>query len=342
MSELSNTQNSRSDAPARQPAVSSGPGFGASPGPRRGLPAWLLSLSLHTVLFIALILGITGARRGTGNTNDRTAGIVLVNAEAQKTEYLDEGDVTEASADSAESLNPAPQTADAQLPPELPGFEINTTQLDGTGEDLAMSLPGADSLIDGAPTSANLGGKVTTEVFGVKGTGSRFVYVFDRSASMEGYEARPLLAAKEQLLASLMSLGDTQQFQIIFYNDGTRIFNPGGGQPEIMFAEDDVKEKAERFVNSIRGDRGTDHMNALKLALQMSPDVIFLLTDAEGGLTRAELAEVARRNRSGAIINAIEFGVGSSSGNDHSLEKLAIESGGQHVYKNILTLRVEK
>ena len=156
---------------------------------------------------------------------------------------------------------------------------------------------------------------------------------------MSGYNQKPLRAAKKQLLASLESLGKTQQFQIIFYNDDTRIFNPTRGQPEMMFADDRNKRRATQFVRGMTADRGTDHLNALNKALRWGPDVIFLLTDAEGGLSRGELLKVAEWNRSGAIINAIEFGVGSGPGSDKSLQRLAQEHRGTYVYKNIRTLQ---
>ena len=81
-------------------------------------------------------------------------------------------------------------------------------------------------------------------------------------------------------------------------------------------------------------------MKALKAALALGPDVVFMLTDAEGGLSSAELALISRWNRSSAVINAIEFGAGSEPGTDQSLKRLARENRGQYSYKNITTLRL--
>lgn len=307
--------------------------------PNRQLPAWLLSFLLHTVLFTTIFLVLRSIPQGAAETDAREAGIVLVNADSQKTEYLTEGEVEDVTSATTSAASPPPLTAEQQLPPDLPGIDAAQTPITGVGQELVQSLPGADGLLDGLPNNRNIGGKVTTEVFGIKGTGSRFVYVFDRSASMSGYNNKPLKAAKQQLLASLQSLGPTQQFQIIFYNDTTMVFDPNPGPPEMMAADEQTKRQAIRFVERTQADRGTDHLNALRLALSLSPDVIFLLTDAERGFTRRELGAVADWNRSGATINAIEFGVGSNRGDDRSLEQLAREQGGTYVYKNILTLR---
>ena len=69
-------------------------------------------------------------------------------------------------------------------------------------------------------------GTVSTSVFGVQAQGSRFVYVFDRSGSMADFRGRPLAAAKQELVRSLADLQDTNQFQIIFYNERPKIFRP--------------------------------------------------------------------------------------------------------------------
>jgi len=70
------------------------------------------------------------------------------------------------------------------------------------------------------------------------------------------------------------------------------------------------------------------------MALGLSPDVIFFLTDAEDPiLSAADLQRVERYN-SGATIHAIEFGVGPYAGNSF-LQRLANQSGGQHRYVDV-------
>lgn len=310
----------------------------------RKVPAWLLSCGLHSIILIALILLLGQFKNGAGDVEHRKGGIVLVEVTSpETTEYLSEGDnadTTSASAAAQQSPPPLPSTD--ELPPDLPGVASSPSELTGIGDDLMESMPGADALLDGNE-NVQIGGKVTTEVFGVKGTGSKFLYVFDRSDSMEGYERRPLLAARAALKASLASLGSNHQFQIVFYNNETRVFKLPGEGARMYFANDDNKAAGNRFVDSVAGSGGTNHLAALKYALSLGPDVIFLLTDAEGGFTPAELGAVSDWNRSAAIINAVEFGVGAKPrASDRSLERLATESGGQYVYKNILTLQLER
>lgn len=307
--------------------------------PNRRLPAWFLSFLMHTCFFLAVLLALRTVQNGASDVENRSGGIVLVDIQSDTTKYLSEGDVEQVTSQSAAEQSPPPLAAASELPPDLPGMESAQTPITGAGDQLVETLPGADALIEGPAANLEIGGKVTTEVFGVKGTGSRFVYVLDRSQSMEGFNARPLLAARQALLQSLDSLRDNHQFQIIFYNDGVKAFNPDG-LAAMYFATDERKQAARGFVASVRGESGTDHLNALKKAFRLGPDVIFLLTDAEGGFTRAELREVSRLNRSAAVINAIEFGERRTG--DRSLQTLAQESGGQYVFKDVRTLRLNQ
>ncbi len=155
---------------------------------------------------------------------------------------------------------------------------------------------------------------------------------------MDGHAGAPLSAAKRELIASLNDLGQTQQFQIIFYNEQPRIFNPSGISGRLVFGTDQNKYLAQKFVGSITAFGNTRHEEALALALRMSPDVVFFLTDAdEPRMTAAELARIARLNP-GATINTIEFGYGTPLDRDNFLVKLAQQNGGTHVYVDVSKL----
>jgi hypothetical protein len=204
------------------------------------------------------------------------------------------------------------------------------------------SIPGATGLAQGKGPRGGVGGHdfdVETSVFGIKGRGSKFVYVFDRSASMSGFEGRPLRAAKRELVASLQSLRGVHQFQIIFYNQNPALMTLSRGQaPKLFFADDEGKQLAENFVRGVVADGGTRHLEALKLALQMRPDVIFFLTDAdEPRLTNSELAQIRQLNH-GTVINAVEYGAGPSFGERTFLQQLAEQNDGQHRYVDVTEL----
>lgn len=209
--------------------------------------------------------------------------------------------------------------------------------------DTAEGRGGGGKLLSGgAATMAGrrgVGKATQTYVFGVPGVGSKFLYLFDRSASMSGFEGRPLAAAKRELANSLRSLESTHQFQIIFYNNRPSVFNPFAPQPpRMVFGEDKNKRLAEEYIRGMTADGGTDHMLAINLALGLAPDVVFFLTDADDPqLSAADLAQIERRNR-GIVFNTIEFGAGPQRSANNFLVRLAQQNGGRHAYVDVTRL----
>jgi hypothetical protein len=314
-------------------------------GQRRQVPAWLMSGACHVVLMLLLAMLVKVSPRGADVEPNRSGGIVLVQRSQNKTEYLTDADAADSSASQAASAAAvavsSPLPSRDEVPVDLAGVLPSPQDLIGPGGDLGAALPGAGDFTVGSSPSKQIGSKAKTYVFGVEGEGSKFVYVFDRSGSMEGYSGRPLASAKAELIASLKSLQSVHQFQIIFYNDRPSVMNPFyPQQPRLLFGDDQSKRLAENFVRGVVADGGTRHMEALKLALGMTPDVIFFLTDAEEPqLTPAELAEIERLNkRVGATINTIEFGSGPYNGSNNFLVRLARMNGGRHGYVDVSSL----
>jgi hypothetical protein len=317
---------------------------------------WLMSSTLHTLAFVLLALSWPLS----GKQAPSAAGIALeasmlsssgqqenaapVHYDAPPVEGYYEDDEPVLLADRNDPSGPSGGSAAiSSLLNEEPNVSL-TGVLPASGASLGTG--GLDSRIDSAsdltnrppPPNRLRGGFARTGVFGVEGEGHKFVYVFDRSGSMDGHGGAPLIAAKSQLIASLGDLGQTHQFQIIFYNERPRVFNPSGKEGRLVFGNDQNKNLARRFVGSITASGATRHLEALKLALRMGPDVVFFLTDAdEPRMTPKELAGIAQMNR-GTSINAIEFGYGPRHNPDNFLVKLARQNGGQHVYIDVSQL----
>ncbi len=318
--------------------------------PERPLPALLLSLSFHVVLLTGL--GIFWARTpsGTGSEVDRPVGIAMVHRMPDRDRYVDAAKVNEAAASentaakSGDVASAAAPPADLSPPIDLAGIlsEISDTPSPVSGSGVA-----GETTLDGdafdskrPPGSEGDSSDTTTMVFGVSGSGSRFVYVFDRSDSMNGNGGMPLRAAKRELIKSLNSLTDRQRFQIIFYNDQPEPFKTVGMPVQLMTGEKATLARAQRYVDSITAFGSTEHDSALKLALRMDPDVIFFLTDARiPRLSTSELAEIRRRaQRSGTTIHAIEFGAEPVSPPDSFLRELAAQNLGQYQYVDVRSL----
>jgi hypothetical protein len=284
-----------------------------------------------------LVVAIQPWPRGTADQANQSVGIVLNNAGAEGNQ--DEG--AEGQSNHAADVEAAPEPPALLTPPQ----ETAATEIgrDATQSPLvtlaAAPIPEAgggqpnkvqSASGKGQRGSPGGGGYAKVSVFGVEGKGSKFVYLFDRSASMEG---PPLTAAKRQLLESMRSLDSVHQFHIIFFNTKTHAFDVSGGGHRIAFATDRNKQLAANFVGGVTADGGTDRLVALREAIAFSPDVIFFLTDADDPMSASELAEIARVNRRAqAAICVIEFGRRPAPAPKNFLMQLASESGGQYGY----------
>lgn len=297
------------------------------------IPSWAISVLLHVV--VLLILSATFEFRTFGQSEEygRDVGIVLKHSRENVDVYDDPAEKTEVAAPVT------PPEAPSDTPP-VDLSEALPSQVDpllGLG---ASELPDVSEMLRSQPVriepAGGGAGKSAVPFFGVKARGSKFVYVLDRSASMGTRNA--IGVAKANLLASLDALDETNQFQIIFYNLRYTMMPIAEGTGRFPFATKINKELAREFVKHIKPDSGTDHVPALKEALALDPDVIFFLTDAdEPKLRPRQLSEIRRRNRSGARIHAIEFGIGPPLGEETFLETLARMNGGSYEYVDVTT-----
>jgi len=239
-------------------------------------------------------------------------------------------------------LNEAPPVSLAGILPAASDVEPRPSAgLEPSPRAASAGATGGGSPKGGGTANSGNDGSANTHVFGIAGRGHKFVYVFDRSASMEGTLGAPLAAAKTQLLASLRDLGSKHQFQIIFYNDAPHFFESAGTGSNLVFATESNKQRAAEFVASIVGDGTTNHEPALAAALSLRPDVIFFLTDAgDPRLKPWQLALLGRLNR-GTSINTIEYGNGPQVESDNFLIRLARENGGKHVYVDVNRLKAD-
>lgn len=286
------------------------------------LPAWLCSFVVHGGLVALLVTQLNSFSRGPADLPGNGLGITL-DLKANDGDVGRQGDRRR-----IEPTRPPIVLAALESEPT----DQSQSQTPST-TDAATAAPQPPVEPSAQPPAGNYGtgqGKASVQVFGVRGVGTKFVYVFDRSTSMEG---APLASAKQQLIASLNSLGPIHQFQIIFFNDRLRVSDITGGGRRIAFATDRNKSLAEKFVGGITADGGTDRLQALRAAIAMQPDVIFFLTDADDPMPPSELADIERLNRrTSATICTIEFGSGRQKAPANFLSELARASSGQYGY----------
>jgi hypothetical protein len=156
--------------------------------------------------------------------------------------------------------------------------------------------------------------------FGIRTQGRFFVYVIDCSESM--IEDDRFARATMEVRRSVLALQSPQQFEVIFYNEGS-IPMPGGPHPRP--ASSPNKSQLVSWLRIIEPDGGTDPRTAIRQALMLRPEAVFLLSDGEFPPGTAET--VARFNANRIPIHCVDLSGGE--GGDH-LRRIARDSGGKY------------
>jgi|GEM_PF-279330 len=352
----------------------------AEPPPWRGwivIPSWLGSLLVH---LSCLVLLLTFARTppprgdfpGEGGDSFRKVGIRMesgnpgpAGAEAPKgpqpadsqtiAQEVPQPPVLRQELQQLEATVPQPVSVTLPVPSASPALPVigagpvsslSSVNMDrlispsaGGGRSLEFGGAGGSATGTGSGTGGPaFGSSGGTTFIGIGAVGRRFVYIIDRSSSMAADHA--LQAAKLELLASIQRLDESQQFQIVFYNNTVHTLDTQSGRFDVFRGTDHQRLKVSEQLRDVVPAGGTHHLPALIEGLKFNPDVIFLLTDgaAESALTRKDLEEVKRYNRHGTRIHCIEFGRGSHSALDDSanfLRTLSQEHQGRYVYRNV-------
>ncbi len=310
--------------------------------------SWALSFILHVLVLFVIAAVFAYIPRGTGGEGDGPIDTTII---YEMTAAVDvSGDQFQEDERGGGAIGGGDDASAALATASLPGADsspVNNASL------LVGLLPSSDAPAGGAGNAAGglglgnggsqlgSGGgnpKVKTKVFGIEGEGRRFVYVFDRSDSMNGYSGRPYAAAKAELRRSLESLSESHEFQVIFYNDAPVAF--GGMEsngPRWMLGSTANKRNANAFVRDIQATGGTQHLRALRMALSMNPDVVFFLTDADKpALRERDIDDLHNRaSRSTTTIHSIQFGEGPNQNNGNWIQTLADGTSGKYRYINV-------
>ena len=317
---------------------------------------WVVSLVGHVVVFVVLATfagtfpvvrnSMPATFETTLGSGSLGAGVIglepggtSLDPRAQNNPALEITEAQAAPEQATELQPPAPVIEPATAATER-ASSSNVANGPAAGGSRGSAFPGG-SQSGGGPAFGTGGGKGGgnggTSLFGVEaGGGTKVVYVFDRSSSMGGSNFSPLDHAKAELLASLERLPETHQFQIIFYNELPTPFLLRNESPRLLPATAANKNLARAFLGGIIADVGTQHEEALLLALRMNPDAIYFLTDADPpGLSPGQMDRISRSNRKRIAIHAIEFGRGPNLEVDNFLIRLAQQHYGRYAYVDV-------
>lgn len=158
--------------------------------------------------------------------------------------------------------------------------------------------------------------------FGTQTEGRTFVYVIDMSGSMAG---RRFDRAKSEIVRSITKLKPEQSFYVYFFNDRTiPLFEPHPAKG-MLPATAANKMRARRWIMMRSPSSTTNPTFAMQMALEMKPDVIFLLTDGE--LDSPDLVRnlIRENNKSNTQVHTIAF---ENEDGARTLEAIANENNG--------------
>jgi hypothetical protein len=116
--------------------------------------------------------------------------------------------------------------------------------------------------------------------FGVKTVGNRFMFVVDNSNSMTKGRFETAIT---ELYKAIYKLNANQEFYIIFYSDTAYpLFYPYTAKTWVK-ATAQNKAKLRTWLLGVHRCFRTNGLEAMKLALRMKPDVLYLLGDGAFG-----------------------------------------------------------
>jgi hypothetical protein len=299
----------------------------AAAPPRRTRPAarvWLplsLSLALHALFGLAVVLLSPGEGvRADGPVSadavvmDENDGLIILDGPSPPAKNR------------RRAADPAPPAGTEE---SEEAFPATVTELPVVAPAPAVSVGPAPAPANGGAASAGGSGSAGGRATGLlrpPATARNVVYVIDRSLSMGLSGALPV--AKRELMAGLDALPADCRFAVILYNRQAEPLGVGG-PAGLLPATEANRTAVTRLVEGTRAEGGTDHLAALRRAVALGANVIYLVTDADE-MTAEQVRNVALLNRGRAVIHAIELNNDGDRAEETPLKLLARLTGGTH------------
>jgi len=247
---------------------------------RFGWVAFLGSWLVHVGLL--LLLAIVGAVGGLEQESVVDL-IVDIDSSMGNEDTLEVGQFSLApeAPSSANLETPSPATTlDTVQPLALPSLDDSLPSLpSGTSSRASSQVAQAGGAMGASGLGGTEGAGAGASFFGVSALGSRFVFVVDSSTSMRGMRWE---SAVEELQRSIESLAPDQRFAVICFDHDTYPFqNSSGAHDGYFMASRKSQLKLRAWLRHHELGYETFPGVALRIALGMNPDAIFLLSDGQ-------------------------------------------------------------
>jgi hypothetical protein len=142
--------------------------------------------------------------------------------------------------------------------------------------------------------------------FGIPRTGRKVAFVIGRSGSMTD----SIAYVQYELKRTIKTLAPKDRFYMVFYSSGPVVELPAR---EMVFATEANKQQAYKFIDAVVPRGSEDPAEALRLALDQKPDVLYLLSDGEASDFKQPVLDLIDQHNADrkTVINTIEFVYGS-------------------------------
>ncbi len=137
---------------------------------------------------------------------------------------------------------------------------------------------------------------------GLKGKGTKYVFIVDKSGSMFG---RRFQFATDRLIKFINGVNPNQEFQVFFYNHTHHPMPPAN---QLIQGNPQNKNGAIGWIRNQTTAGGTNPLPSIKAALALNPDTIWLLSDGQFP-NAASIINTIRGAGTGVMINTIAVDV---------------------------------
>ncbi|MCC9601971.1 VWA domain-containing protein [Stieleria sp. JC731] len=295
---------------------------------RRKGRAWFVSFVVHVLIILGLgIITFSTARPrdqeaiSCSFASNEVVEIESINLESQEIE------TTEA--------EPQPSEVETEIS-EVGEFQASelVADIEPSVSDFAPVI--SESVAASAMAmSMSSDSKEKMQFCGIEGGGNHFVYLLDSSKSM----GDAFTEAREELLQSINLLKPTQRFYVVFFDEDPefmRLADPNVDEPRSVYATAENKALLRQWAMGIEMDRGKAPYDIIPFAIDMRPDVVFLLSDGEFPKRIEEIFQETNRmdnlfGDDGPISIVHTIGYHSRSG-ETGMKRIAVNNGGHYRY----------
>lgn len=231
----------------------------------RVVPPWLVSMLIHVGLILLLAI-LTLAQ-----LPEKQVSLTVDSVDhAEDFEEITIVEFKELDLEQDTSLQSTIDSSDMETTQVTSPVALQTTEVFDLS-DLNAALGDVDQEFE--TISEKMG---TTRFFGAEQSGQKFVFVVDNSNSMGRGK---LETALNELDKTVNDLSSKQQFHVIFFSDTAYLMFHPKPVKTLVRATDENKERLREWLYSLERCLRTKGEDAMKAAIAMKPDVIYILGD---------------------------------------------------------------